>query len=252
VRHDRDTVASRITSAKAAFGIAAFAGVLLVSAVPAQTQSPRQPTGYDKRWHISQYWTGEYPSGFGVISPKVVVAGRSKLDKNAPRNVKCELPYLAVIHPWNDVRRKKSKIEFWSATKIVPLIAKQRFVFSPTLETKIAIKKGDVIEYVRNSGEGFFKVRISGRIYDAGQNLFEHTEDVAPEQFDVEEWIALNCVEGRRAYVLYPQDLADPEHPEKFQPGLIDHGRSATEPFGKRQDFTEDEARAERAREQLP
>jgi len=228
------------------FEPAAFAIFLLAaSSMPVGAQAARSATGYDKAWFLSQFWTGEYPSGFAVVDKKVVVAGRAKLDKNAPRAVKCELPYLAVIHPWNEVRRKKSKIEFWSATKIVPLTAKEDFVFSPSLETKMAIKKGNVIEYVRNSGEGLFQVRLAGKVYDATQDLFEHMEDIAPEKFTEEdEWVVLNCVRGRRAYLLYPDDLADPQNPSKFQPGLINQGNVAGDgPYGKRQDLTEAEAR---------
>jgi hypothetical protein len=78
-------------SAKAASGIAAFAGLLLISAFSVHAQSPRlPPTGYDKSWNVSKGWAGEYPSGFAVLNRKIVVIGRSKLDKNAPRNVNCE------------------------------------------------------------------------------------------------------------------------------------------------------------------
>jgi hypothetical protein len=246
----------RHRSAKAACGIAALAGFLFVSAVCTQAQSPRQPsTGYDKSWQVFRVWPGEYPSGFAVISRKVVVTGRAKLDKNAPRNVKCELPYLAVIHPWNQARQKKSNIYFWSATRIVPLQAKVDFTFEDAnnSEAKIPIKAGDIIEYLAPGAEGFFTVRIGGKLHTASQDLFQQVEDVPREKFDErDEWFALNCPQGRRAYFLYPDDLADSATPGRFQAGLIEYAEPNGGGYGKMRDLTEAEARAARAKESLP
>jgi hypothetical protein len=236
--------------------MAAFAGILLVTPLPAGAQSPRQPpTGYDKSWQISKGWAGEYPSGFAVISRKVVVAGRAKLDKSAPKNVKCELPYLAVIHPWNKPRVTKSKIDFWSATRIVPLQAKEDFTFEDAnnAETRIPIKSGDLIEYIAPAAEGLFTVRIGGKPYTASQDLFEHVEDVPREKFDErDEWFALNCPDGKRAYFLYPDDLSDAANPARFQPGLIEDAEPNGGAYGKMRDLTEAEARVARAKENLP
>lgn len=242
----------RKKAAKAAYLAAASAAFFFVAAIPAEAQAPRpqpQPqTGYDKAWFVSPFWSGEYPSGFAVIDKKVVVQGRAKLDKNAPRSVNCELPYLAVIHPWNEARRKKDKVEFWSATKIVPLTAKENFEFSPDPKIKIPIKKGNVIEYVRNSAEGMFQVRIAGKVYDAEQDLFDYMESVPQENFtEEEEWVLLTCVQGQRVFVLYPDDLSDAKSPEKLQAGLLEYGKLNLDgPYGQRKDLTE--AEAEKAR----
>jgi hypothetical protein len=227
---------------------ASSALVLGTCCIPADAQLERPASGYDDSWYLSEFWTGEYPSGFAVIKKNVVVAGRSKLDKIAPRDAQCELPYLAAIHPWNKNRRKKNNIQFWSATKIVPLIAKVDFVFEEGLDTKIPIKKGDTIEYVRATGEGFFKVRIAGKLHDAEESLFERTEDVPQEKFHEDEWVVLNCVGGRRAYLLYPEDLADPARPGQFVSGVTDY-REGDGGYGKRRDLTEAEARTERAKQ---
>jgi hypothetical protein len=236
--------------------MAAVAGFLLVCAASVHAQSPRQPaTGYDKSWNVSKGWAGEYPSGFAVISRKVIVTGRAKLDKDAPRNVKCELPYLAAMHPWNKPRVTKSKIEFWSATRIVPLRAKTDFTFEDASnpETQIPIKAGDVIEYIAAAAEGLFTVQIGGKQYTASQELFEQVEDVAREQFDErDEWFALTCPQGKRAYFLYPDDLADTANPARFQPGVIEFAEPNGGGFGKMRDLTEAEARAARMKENLP
>jgi hypothetical protein len=165
------------------------------------------------------------------------------------------LPYLAVIHPWNKPRWTKSKIDFWSATRIVPLRAKVDFTFvdANNPETLIALKAGDVIEYVAGGAEGFFTVRIGNRLYGADQDLFERVEDVPREKFDErDEWFTLTCPQGRRAYFLYPDDLADPRNPGRFQPGLIEYTEANGEGYGEMRDLTEAEAQAERARETLP
>ena len=72
----------------------------------ADAQSRRPANNYDGKWYLSEFWTGEYPSGFSVIDRNVSIKGRSRLNFSAARHVKCELPYLAVIHPWNAARIK--------------------------------------------------------------------------------------------------------------------------------------------------
>ena len=119
---------------------AAIAGLLALSAAPfaaAQAQSgksrkapsPPARTGYDKSWFISEFWSGEYPAGFSVTRKSTILMARSAMDKNLPRSVACAMPYLAVIHPWNTRRNQKSKVTYWSASRIVNLIAKEDFVF---------------------------------------------------------------------------------------------------------------------------
>ena len=51
------------------------------------------------------------------------------MDKDLPRDVACELPYLAVINPWNKERIRKSNMKFFSVTKIIKMTAKEEFKF---------------------------------------------------------------------------------------------------------------------------
>src|SRR5262249_37176344 len=124
--------------------------LLCMIATPGAAEPDADNKPYDKTWYVSKFWTGEYPASVAWTKKGVVVVGRAKMDKSLPRSIRCELPYLAMIHPWNAGRTKKNNIEFWSATKIIPLIAKEDFVFEGS-GAKIAIKKGDAIEYVRYS-----------------------------------------------------------------------------------------------------
>ena len=143
--------------------------------------------------------------------------------------------------------RRRTTFNFGLQRQVVPLIVREDFVFEDGLDTKIPIKRGDIIEYVRSTGEGIFKVRIAGKLHDADQSLFDRTEDVPQEKFNEEdEWVVLTCVRGGRAYLLYPDDLAEPENPSHFISGLTDH-KDGVGGYGKRRDLTEAEARAERA-----
>jgi len=203
-------------------------------------------TGYDSSWYISNFWSGEYPPGFSVIESGTIVKAREKMDKDAPQNVRCELPYRAVIHPWNNERIKKSQIEFLSATKIVPLIAKQDFVFEGFLakdSIKIPIKKGDIIKYIRNDSEGSFEVQITGKEYTGDQNLFDHVQDVAANQFKEEDWMRLNCENGKRAYIFLDEIISEnDDHSDRYAPGTTGVGPGQTE-YGKARDLSDSEVR---------
>ena len=204
------------------------------------------PTGYDQTWYVSEFWSGEYPDGFSVTRPDTVVQARQKMDKAAPRDVACKLPYLAVIHPWNKRRTAKNKIKFISATKIVRLVAKEPFEFEDAggaKRSKVRLKKGDTIEYIRNDAEGSFEVRIFGKQYTAGQNLFDHVEDVAKDQFVEDDWALLTCEGGTRAYILFADLRLDSDDPAARTPGISGVGPGQTG-YGQARDLTAAEARA--------
>jgi hypothetical protein len=166
------------------------------------------------------------------------------MDKAAARDVACKLPYLAVIHPWNKRRIAASRVRFLSASKIVRLVAKEAFVFADDdKHAKIAIKKGDVIEYIRNDAEGSFEVRIAGKEYRAGQPLFDHVQDVADDQFVEDDWAALVCVGGNRAYVFLGDLALDSDDPKARVAGISGVGPGQTG-YGKARDLTAAEARA--------
>jgi hypothetical protein len=168
--------------------VAAIACLLIVSfaSAAAQAQSgksrkapaPPAHTGYDKSWFISEFWSGEYPPGFSVTRKNTFLMARSAMDKSLARSVACAMPYLAVIHPWNTRRNQKRKVTYWSASRIVNLVAKEDFTFESDA-AKIPIKKGDVIEYFRYDAEGAFEVRIKRKQYTAHQDLFEHVQETA-------------------------------------------------------------------------
>jgi hypothetical protein len=195
---------------------------------------------YDDTWFKSKFWSGEYPIGFSVTKRHTVVMGRADMDKDLPRDVVCEMPYLAVIHPWNKERIKKSHIQFFSATKILKFVAKDDFEFY-----NIHIKKGDVIEYIGNGAEDYFGVRVAGKPYTAYQDLFDHVEAPDQDQFIEDDWVLLTCQGSNNAYIFFP-DIAvqGPKGTDGLVPGISDTGPGQDEGFGRARDLTEQEASA--------
>jgi hypothetical protein len=220
--------------------------VLALMWLPRAVGQPAAPaSGYDSSWYVSDFWSGEYPHGFSVTRADTTVQARRSMDKAAPRDVACKLPYLAVIHPWNQRRTATSHVKFLSATKIVRLIAKEAFVFEDVggdAKRKVAIKKGDVIEYIRNDAEGSFEVRIAGKQYTAGQDLFDHVQDVPNDQFVEDDWVSLACTGGGRAWIFFAELGLGSDDPKAQTPGISDVGPGQTG-YGRARDLTAAEAR---------
>jgi hypothetical protein len=194
--------------------------------------------GYDDTWFKSKFWSGEYPPGFSVTKKRTTLMARSGMDKDLPRDVECEMPYLALIHPWNKERIRKSNLQFFSATKIIKMIAKEDFDFGDD----ITVKKGEVVEYIANRAEGFFYVRIGGKPYDADRSLFEFVETPTQDQFVEDDWVLLTCQGGNRVYI-FAYDLGVRRWPDvpAFVPGISDTGPGQNG-YGKARDLTEQEA----------
>jgi hypothetical protein len=197
---------------------------------------------YDVGWYRWDAWSREYPPGFSITRKNTVLMGRSDMDKDLPRNVACEMPYRAVIHPWNKARIRKSNVKFQSATRIVKLVAKEDFALETSADgqdANVPIKKDDVIEYLHNMAEGAFEVRVNGKLYTAEQSLFEHVGDVAKEQFAEDDWAALTCQNATRAFI-FLDDLRDEKNPDEFVPGISDTGPGVGG-YGEARDLTEAE-----------
>jgi hypothetical protein len=194
--------------------------------------------GYDDTWFQSNFWSGEYPPGFSVTKKRTTLMARSGMDKDLPRDVACEMPYLALIHPWNKERIRKSNMQFFSATKIIKMVAKEDFDFGDD----VAVKKGEVIEYIGNGAEDFFGVRIRGKRYTAGEDLFVFVETPAQDQFVEDDWVLLTCQGGNRAYIfVHDLGVRGWSDAPAFVPGISDTG-PGQEGYGSARDLTEQEA----------
>jgi len=227
-------------------------GLLLLFLAPSAVQAQSSPlprTGYDKSWYISEFWSGETPAGFAVTRKNVTVMARSAMDKKLPRNVTCRLPYLAVFHPWNKARNRKNHARYFSATKIVNLVAKESFEYgfgseNGSGDVKLSLKNGDVIQYLQYGQEGSFFVRIKGKGYVAHSDLFDHVQDglrdrFLKNKFPEDRWVSLNCQNGARAYI-YFRDV-DPAPTAKV-PGVNWPGHAAVGDAGEARDLTVGEA----------
>jgi hypothetical protein len=191
---------------------------------------------YEDAWFWSKGWSGEYPPGFSVTKSHITVMARSAMVKDMPREVACELPYLAVIHPGNPERIRKNDMQFFSATKVIKMIAKEEFDFGDDVE----VKKGERIEYIRNLSEGDFSIRIYVETYTADQSLWAFVDKPARDQFVEEDWVLLTCQGGNSAYIFLDDvRIKGPNYTLSFPPGI-----SVAESFdgGQSRDLTEQEA----------
>jgi Sel1 repeat len=154
------------------------------------------------------------------------------------------MPYLAVIHPWNRMRIQRSNIRFISASKIVPLIAREAFEFngySGKAGVKVRVRKGESIQYLRNDAEGSFEIKLNGRQYTANQDLFEHVNGLG-DSVEEDDWALMTCENGQRAYLLLA-DLSgtDSKCMGGFSEGISEVGPGQTG-YAKARDLTAAEA----------
>ena len=182
--------------------------------------------GYDKSWHKAEFWSGEYPNGVAVIKPGVRVKARAAMDKDAEPTIRCDLPYRAVFHEWNGSRVKANNVRFFTAAKIEKLVAKEDFSFAvDDIDAKpLAIKKGQIIEYLIYGAEGYFTVRIDGKEYGADMSLFDHVDGKAEESV-YDEWIRLTCTNGKRVW-LAVEDLYKVDGVLVGERNTLEYGRS--------------------------
>lgn len=214
---------------------------------------PSAFAGYDKKiWHIVPYWSGEYPNGFSVIKPGTKVPARTKMDPALPKNISCELPYLAVFHQWNLERTKANKAEYVSTSKIIPMIAKKTFKYEFSDQKPMTIKKGELLEFLIFKGEGFIDFRYKGKIYEGEGSIFENFPALKDDAFVVDEWLQVKCVGGQTAWISYFEtwELGESGR-HMYMDGLGDMG-PAMEDYGKVRDLTEAEAEALRNPQALP
>jgi hypothetical protein len=193
--------------------ILAAAAVLLTTGAAA---------AYDDSWYVTEFWSGEYPNGFAVAAPDIAVPARAAMDREAPASLTCPLPYKAVFSPWNEQRNQANEAKYFTASKIVPLVATADFVFehgeaAPPLQ----VKRGQPIEYLIYGAEGSFLVRIDGKEYWAYQEQLEQVEAVDDTTSVQEEWLSLRCADGTQAWILTEDLLASGEDGQvRYRDGL--------------------------------
>ena len=205
---------------------------------------------YDKTWYQAEYWSGEWPNGFSVHQQGVVVPARTAMDLDVKPSINCALPYKAVFNPWNTERYTLSEAKYQTASKIVNLTAKSTFSSTMTdgngSDVKVQFKKGQVFEYLIYGSEGSFLIRVKGKEYWAGQDLFKKLKPM-PKTAEQQEWLRLKCEGGEVAFI-YTADLftaTDKDGNKEYLPGLWNAsiGNPGVVGYGEARDLTDDEVK---------
>jgi hypothetical protein len=203
---------------------------------------------YDESWYVTEFWSGEYPTALAVAAPGVTVPARAEMDRDQPASIACALPYKALFNPWNEERSRLSEARYFTASKIVPLVAREAFAFEHDQEGgPLQIAPGQRIEYLIYGAEGSFLVRIDGREYAAYQDLCDHMEPVGDDDFVQEEWLNLRCEDGTPAWILLDDlMLVGEDGMVRYSDGLwnVTGGTLGFEEYGRTRDLTDEEIAA--------
>ncbi len=185
---------------------------------------------YDKTWHRTSSWAGEYPNGFTVAADSIINI-RASLDLNSPKSMSCQLLKGATYHPWNDERVKSDKLQFVSFTKIETFALKTNFTTrlqrkSDGRNVVVRLKKGDLYLYLNYGAEGIFVIRYMDTVYEADQNLAVKSVQVAGPSGDGQyhEWVNLRCANGVVGWIFVNELKDNPGFPaaETVQYGVAE------------------------------
>jgi hypothetical protein len=156
---------------------------------------PTLAAAYDDSWHVANFWSGEYPGGFGVMADTVVTLS-AEPDPDAAIVGECTLPADAVYHPWNHARVEADALAFRSYTLKQPYTVDRDT--SVTVYTEpdwgavpLSFSAGDVWTFLAYFAEGAFLMEVDGNQYIGDQTLFEVSTSDAPQ--DYAEWMRLTC-----------------------------------------------------------
>lgn len=190
---------------------------------------------YDDSFYQTDYWSGEYPTGFSVIKRGTVVAGRASMDLDAPREIRCRLPYRAVYHPWNAAR----KAQYRTASRIILLTASADFELGDGIEERVTVKMGETLEYLMYGAEGIFSVRYQGKIYSADQGIFSSVEGFDESLLREDAWVRVSCLNRTKAWIFMGDVVSTDELGNtSYLPGLDVWSRGLRE-YGKVTDLTD-------------
>ncbi|RAN32309.1 hypothetical protein HY3_03005 [Hyphomonas pacifica] len=164
-------------------------------------------SGYGEGWYVSPGWPGEYPAGFAVLDPGVVVNGWSQPNSGVPADLECPLPQYANYQLWNRDRVEKDDLDFFVATKTFPVTLSQDASIEYVSDTGIKtldLKTGDQLTYLRYLGEGFTIVSFGGEEYDINEAELREISDISSLPAPTEDqWVNVECEDGSRAWLLY-------------------------------------------------
>lgn len=165
---------------------------------------PSLAAAYDDTWHTANFWGGEYPNGFGVVSDTVVTL-RAVPDPDAPEVGDCTLPANAVYHPWNHARVEADDLAFRSFTLKQPYTVNDAadvtvYTEPDWGEVPLSFTGGETWSFLAYFGEGAFLMEYEGKQYIGDQSLFEISTSDAPQAYH--EWMRLTCPDGVTGWLL--------------------------------------------------
>lgn len=165
-------------------------------------------SGYDGNWFLSPGWPGEYPPGFAVLDADVRVPARARPNPTDPQDITCLLPQYANYQLWNNVRNKSDDLDYFVATKKLPVTvledAEVEFVGNSGIE-KLPLKAGDQLTYLRYIGEGFTVMSFNGREFDINEGELREITDIGAIENEEDLWVRVNCLGGKQAWLLFDE-----------------------------------------------
>jgi hypothetical protein len=171
-----------------------------------------EATAYDSSWYRTDFWAGEYPSGF-TLKEDVTTKIRNEPLPGASRSIDCALKKGETYHPWNGSRVKSSNLDFISYVKKATYRIKSPATIllhdeNKKTDLKVAFRPGDTWTWLTYYGEGVFRMVYRGKEYAADQSLLEVSEDKADVEHEEHEWLKLTCANGARGWLLV-EDVKD-------------------------------------------
>ncbi len=174
---------------------------------------------YDATWYISSGWPGEYPPGFSILEPGIVLTGRAQMHPLAEANLACPVEEFATYQPWNFVRAEADALDFRVATRLFEITMTTDAPIEVPADDMgyvlklLPLKAGDVLTYKRYLGEGYAIIAHDGVDYEINEAELANVSDInrAVEAVDGGEdlWVEVKCHDAAasRAWVLYDEAI---------------------------------------------
>lgn len=198
--------------------------LLALAATPA-----RAADAYDGTWYRGEFWSGEYPAGFTVVTDTVLRL-RPEIGREAEPQIECPVAAGATYHPWNVARGIADGLAFVSFTRIEEMVIEAPFSAElyPEVDTTpvtVDFAKGDTWRYLAYYGEGAFLMEYDGVRYTGDQSLMEASRSTLPErEKGYDEWLRINCSNHMWGW-LYLPDIAG--NAALTGPNIVEYGLAA-------------------------
>jgi OOP family OmpA-OmpF porin len=165
--------------------------------------------GYEKTWYFADFWPGEYPPRFSVVSDDVELVGRADMRLGAAKNIQCPVPKLATFSPWNNKRNEADQLLYRSVTQIaaitfsgdvkVPAIRQ-----SDDKDITLDLTPSDSMYFLAYHGEGFALYQYNNENYVINEGDFQNRAVFEEgDNASTDLWLRLPSANGGTAWVLY-------------------------------------------------